>query len=134
MQSSLQRQIQESDAYDRGRQAPAPGMKTRAPGAVYLALGLVLGAIGAARVVTLIPEAWALISGDCAQVGSAGLPRQQVAVGVIAGILAVICAEVGTRRENGRIIWLGMLGSVVGIFATLAGAALAFLLLLPTDC
>lgn len=134
MQSSLQRDIKSWDSYREGPQPPAPGMKHRGSGVGYMLLGLALGVIGVARVIALLPAAWSLISGECGDAATVGLQRGQVAIGVVAGIAAVICAEVGTRRERGAIVWLGMVGSILGIFATLVGGALAFLLLLPGEC
>jgi hypothetical protein len=118
-------------------QAPAPGIKTFKNGIYYTAAGLVFGLIGFARLLTLFGPALNRFNVyTCAQpVSDLSLPRSQVIVAIVAGLFAVICAEVGSRR-HARPKWVGMSASILGIFTLLGGGLIAFELFLPpiTNC
>lgn len=125
-QPSLYRETQRPD-FQIGTKRDEPGKK-QGSGVFYMILGLAFGLVGASRVITLIPAAWSIVAGDGSETSTLQESRTQIAVGIVAGLASVICSELGTRRERGRILWLGMIGSVLGIFAVMVGAALAVLL------
>ncbi|MEX0991975.1 MAG: hypothetical protein WD004_06860 [Actinomycetota bacterium] len=81
--------------------------------------GLIAAIVGAFRMITLIP---AFV--DCASTGVAPFQlRLGAVVGIVAGIAAVVLCEMGVRRQMSA-KWVGVAGSVAGIFVALGSAML----------
>lgn len=116
-------------------QPPAPG-KIATGGLYYTTTGAIFGVIGVARVLTLIqPALDRFASFTCGGQTADFIPRGQVFVAISAGLLAIVCAEVGSRR-NPSVRWVGMIASILGVFSFLAGALIAVELFIPpaTSC
>ncbi len=92
----------------------------RAGGGLLLGVGgLVAATIGAYRMITLTP---AFV--DCADTGLASVQlRLGAVVGILAGVAAVVLCEMGVRRQM-SVKWLGVAGSVAGIFVALGSTML----------
>ncbi len=109
---------QGSDGWRTGGTGPVT--VKRAGGGLVLGLGgLVASILGAFRMITLIP---AFV--DCASTGVAPVQlRLGAVVGILAGLAAVVLCEMGVRRQMSA-KWLGVAGSVAGIFVTLGSGML----------
>jgi hypothetical protein len=102
-------------------------MKQVSGGIYYTAAGAIFGVIGVARVLTLVQPALDRFASFACGTGPAsglGIDRSEVFVAILCGVLAIVCAEVGSRRYA-RPKWIGMMGSILGVFSLLAGALIA---------
>jgi hypothetical protein len=102
-------------------------MKQASGGIYYTTAGAIFGVIGVARVLTLIQPALERFASFACGTGSGPglvIDRSEVFLAILCGVLAIVCAEVGSRR-NARPKWVGMLGSILGVFSLLAGALIA---------
>lgn len=94
-------------------------------------MAMAAAVLGSLRLWTLIPIALERFAfGSCRPTSAyAQLTWPQIAMVVSAGLVGVVLAEYGVRRQGNR--WLSMVGSVVGVSCILGGAYLIFVLSTP---
>ncbi|MEX1047735.1 MAG: hypothetical protein WD757_02085 [Actinomycetota bacterium] len=112
---------------------PPPVKPANSVAGVFFALsGIVAGLIAVARFLTLAPAAIErFVSASCQ--GPEPTPVEawtQVGVCALAAFLALFCAEMAARREA-RPRMLGVIASVLGIFALFGAGLLGLEILIP---
>ena len=107
-------------------------VKEQASGTIFGVGGLLLGLFASYRILSIIGP---LLGGfaDCGEPADLTLGSLRVAaiVAAVAGVAAVALSEFGVRREMRPHI-VGVIGSVLGIFSTIAGGAVFAMLLVPS--
>ena len=100
-------------------------------GTTWSAVAVAAAVLGSLRLWTLIPAAMERFAfGSCRPASAYAQLSWASAVAVIAGgLVALVLAEYGVRREGNR--WLSMVGSVVGVSCVLGGGCLIFVLSTP---
>ena len=125
----------ESNRRDRERM-DAPSVKVtvreQGGGILFGVAGLVLGIFAVYELFSLIPAVIGALS-ECIAVSdlTLGTVRTGALIAVAAGVAAVALSEVGVRREM-KPKFLGAIGSVLGIFAVIAGGGLFVMMLVPS--
>jgi len=100
-------------------------------GTTWSIVAVVVAILGSLRLWTLVPVALERFAfGSCQpSAASAQLTWPQVTTVLFLGLVALVLAEYGVRREGNR--WLSMVGSVLGVSCILGGSCLVFVLLTP---
>lgn len=113
---------------------PSPPVKpaNSVTGIFFAATGIFAGLIAVGRFLTLAPAAIErFVSASCE--GPQPTTAQawtQVGICAVAGFLALFCAEMAARREA-RPRMLGVIASVLGVFAALGAGLLVLEILIP---
>jgi len=123
----------QAQSQNAGHPAPQGSSKNKVyeGGTPWSIAAVVAAVVGSLRMWSLVPDALERFAfGTCrAPSSQSQLSWSQVAIVVGAGLLSVVLAEYGVRREGNR--WLSMIGSILGVSCILGGAFLAFTLLSP---